>query len=91
VSPEGEASNVSARDPEQLMARYQNGDAAAAKSLIDLLSVQLHYFFRAKWEAAPRRMTCCRTRGSEFTGCAIHIGRGNLCCPGCTRSPGASA
>jgi RNA polymerase sigma-70 factor, ECF subfamily len=45
VQPEGPASSVPAPDLEQLMARYQNGDRAAAKSLIDLLSVQLHGFF----------------------------------------------
>jgi RNA polymerase sigma-70 factor, ECF subfamily len=45
VRPEGEASSVPAPGLEQLMARYQNGDAAAAKSLVDLLSVQLHCFF----------------------------------------------
>ena len=45
MQPEGPASSISAPDLEQLMARYQKGDAAAAKSLIDLLSVQLHCFF----------------------------------------------
>jgi RNA polymerase sigma-70 factor, ECF subfamily len=35
-------------NPEALMARYQAGDFAAARSLIDHLSPQLHRFFQAQ-------------------------------------------
>jgi len=35
-------------DLEQLMIAYQNGDATAAKSLVDLLSVQLYSFFASQ-------------------------------------------
>lgn len=41
-------SNVSAPDLEQLMIRYQNGDARAAQSLVDLLGVRLYRFFASQ-------------------------------------------
>jgi RNA polymerase sigma-70 factor (ECF subfamily) len=45
LHPEEGGSDSSSPDLERLMRRYQAGDAAAAKSLIDLLSAQLHLFF----------------------------------------------
>ncbi len=42
------ASGSSAPDLEQLMVRYQNGDADAAKALVDLLSAQLYSFFASQ-------------------------------------------
>jgi len=48
VHPEAGASDSPAPDLEQLMIRYQNGNAAAAKALVDLLSVQLYFFFSSQ-------------------------------------------
>ena len=48
MGPEVGASGFSAPDLERLMVRYQNGDAAAAKSLVDRLSVQLYCFFASQ-------------------------------------------
>jgi RNA polymerase sigma-70 factor, ECF subfamily len=48
VSPETGASGSSAPDLEQVMIRYQNGDPAAAESLLDLLSPQLYFFFSSQ-------------------------------------------
>src|SRR5271169_6263873 len=42
------ASGSSAPDLEQVMIRYQNGDPAAAESLLDLLSPQLYFFFSSQ-------------------------------------------
>ncbi len=42
------AAEVSAPNLEQLMVQYQSGDAAAAKSLIDLLTGQLYSFFASQ-------------------------------------------
>jgi RNA polymerase sigma-70 factor (ECF subfamily) len=41
-------SSLSAPDLEQLMVRYQKGDAAAAKSLVDLLGARLYVFFASQ-------------------------------------------
>jgi RNA polymerase sigma-70 factor (ECF subfamily) len=43
-------SEVSAPELEQLMVRYQSGDAIAAKTLIDLLTRQLFSFFASQAE-----------------------------------------
>jgi len=48
VQPKAGVPGSSARDLERLMIRYQSGDAAAAKSLVDLLSAQLHCFFSSQ-------------------------------------------
>lgn len=45
---EEDASDLSSPDLEQLMIAYQHGDAAAAKSLIDLLSARLLNFFSSQ-------------------------------------------
>jgi len=48
VHPEMDASSSSGPDLEQIMTRYQSGDAAAAESLVDLLSGQLYFFFSSQ-------------------------------------------
>jgi RNA polymerase sigma-70 factor (ECF subfamily) len=48
VDPDTGGPGSSAPDLEQLMIRYQNGNAAAAKELIDVLSVQLCLFFSSQ-------------------------------------------
>ena len=48
MHPEMDASSSSGPDLEQIMTRYQRGDAAAAESLVDLLSGQLHFFFSSQ-------------------------------------------
>lgn len=48
MDPDTGASDCSAPDLEQLMIRYQNGNAAAAKELIDSMSVQLFLFFSSQ-------------------------------------------
>lgn len=45
MHPEADTPGLCAPDLEQLMIRYQHGDAAAAKALVDRLSVQLYFFF----------------------------------------------
>ena len=40
-------------NPDMLMARYQAGDFAAAKALIDRISPQLHRFFVAQFASRP--------------------------------------
>ena len=48
MHPESAASGGCGPDLGQLMTRYQNGDSAAAKLLVDLLSVQLRRFFSSQ-------------------------------------------
>jgi len=48
VGPEVGAIASSAPDLERLMVRYQNGDAEAARSLVDSLSAQLYFFFASQ-------------------------------------------
>ena len=48
MHPEMDASSSSGPDLEQIMTRYQSGDAAAAESLVDLLSGQLYFFFSSQ-------------------------------------------
>jgi RNA polymerase sigma-70 factor (ECF subfamily) len=48
VHPEVDASSSSAPNLEQIMIRYQNGDPAAAESLVDLLSAKLYFFFSSQ-------------------------------------------
>ena len=48
MHPEMDASSSSGPDLEQIMTRYQRGDAAAAESLVDLLSGQLYFFFSSQ-------------------------------------------
>jgi len=48
LHPEMDASSSSGPDLEQIMTRYQSGDAAAAESLVDLLSGQLYFFFSSQ-------------------------------------------
>jgi RNA polymerase sigma-70 factor (ECF subfamily) len=45
---ESGAFGSSAPNLEQLMVRYQSGDAAAARSLVDLMSIQLYGFFASQ-------------------------------------------
>ena len=48
MHPEAGGSHNSAPDLEQLMIQYQNGNATAARQLIDSLSVQLFLFFSSQ-------------------------------------------
>ncbi len=48
MTPELDASGSPSQDLEQLMVRYQNGDAAAADELVNRLSGKLHVFFSSQ-------------------------------------------
>jgi RNA polymerase sigma-70 factor (ECF subfamily) len=48
VTPDSDISGSSSPDLEQLMARYQHGDPAAADELVTRLSAKLHAFFSTR-------------------------------------------